>query len=310
MVSLKAVALTAVAAAALTGAASAADLLPPPPAMEPPPPAYSEGASGWYLRGDVGVGVNNSPSFVTSPDALGVGTASGFLSANANEGYYNPSMSESALFDAGVGYQVNNWFRADVTGELRGGAQFSGLEVVNDAGSGTNPAKQFSDFYHANVSSYIGMFNVYADLGTWYSVTPYVGAGVGVAYNRISGVTDVGAAAVGAGSPISAVGGYLPDSGQFNLAWALMAGLDFNVTKNLKLELGYRFLDYGKVSSGLSNCLAGPGGSSFNAANCSGGGVKLSTRELTSNDFRIGMRYYLDSPTPAPAFDQPLVRKY
>lgn len=309
MVSLKAVALTAVAVAALTGVASAADLLPPPPAMEPPPPAYSEGSSGWYLRGDVGAGFNNSPNFVTSPDALGVGQATGFLSPNSSEGYYNPTMSESMLFDAGVGYQVNNWFRADVTGELRGGAQFSGLEVVNDAGAGLNPPKQFSDFYHANVSSYIGMLNGYADLGTWYGISPYVGAGVGVAYNRVSGATDIGGAAIGAGSPISAVGGYLPNASKVNFAWALMAGLDFSVTRNLKLELGYRFLDYGKFSSGVSNCLAGPGGASFAAANCSGGGVKLSSRELTANDFRIGLRYYLDSPAPAP-YEGPLVRKY
>ena len=39
-----------------------------------------------------------------------------------------------------------------------------------------------------------------------------------------------------------------------------MAGLDFNVTQNLKLELGYRYLDYGKFKSGASNCFNGTGG--------------------------------------------------
>ena len=34
------------------------------------------------------------------------------------------------------------------------------------------------------------MFNGYADLGTWSGVTPYVGAGVGFAYNKLSGFTD------------------------------------------------------------------------------------------------------------------------
>ena len=38
-----------------------------------------------------------------------------------------------------------------------------------------------------------------------------------------------------------------------NFAWALMAGLDFNVTQNLKLELGYRYLNMGKI-----HCPAGP----------------------------------------------------
>ena len=55
---------------------------------------------------------------------------------------------------------------------------------------------QYADFYRGNIASYVTMFNGYADLGTWYGVTPYVGAGVGFAYNKLFGMTDTGFAAV------------------------------------------------------------------------------------------------------------------
>src|SRR5579862_1763114 len=119
MVDPRAYALGAVAVIALSGAAAAADLLPPPP-MEPPAPIVSADFGGWYLRGDVGLGFNNHPGFTTSPDALATGVASGYYSNTATETFANPSLSTSGLFDIGVGYQVNNWFRTDITGELRG----------------------------------------------------------------------------------------------------------------------------------------------------------------------------------------------
>jgi opacity protein-like surface antigen len=88
-----------------------------------------------------------------------------------------------------------------------------------------------------------------------------------------------------------------------------MAGLDFKLAENVKLELGYRYLDYGKISSGGSNCINGTGlGSGFGGANCGGSqNYVSSTSTLASNDFHIGLIWYLEPTAPPPA---PLVRKY
>jgi opacity protein-like surface antigen len=240
---------------------------------------------------------NLSPSI--SPNPL-VG-----LPADAFNSFYNTSLSASALFDVGVGYQINNWLRFDVTGEYRGGSHFQTLEQVGIPST----ASQFGDFYRGDVSSFIGLLNGYVDIGTWYGVTPFVGAGVGFANNTLSGVTDQGFACQFGCSP---AGGYLSDQSKTSLAWALMAGLDFNVTQNLKLELGYRFLDYGKLQSGISHCFNGTGaGGGFSSAQCSGGGYSLATRDLMSQDFRLGLRWaFNDTPSYAPEPEQPLVRKY
>ena len=51
---IKRTALAGLVAVATSAPALAADLLPPPP--PPPPPVVVEVGTGWYLRGDVGVG--------------------------------------------------------------------------------------------------------------------------------------------------------------------------------------------------------------------------------------------------------------
>jgi opacity protein-like surface antigen len=302
MVSLRAVALTAVAVAALTSAASAADRLPPPPAMEAPPPAFSEGSSGWYLRGDVGVGVNSSSGFSSNASI-----APGFT----NE-YYNNNLSESAIIDAGVGYQVNSWFRGDVTGELRGGSEFSGLQVSNatSAAAATSTGySQFADSYRGNLSSAIVLANAYIDAGTYFGVTPYFGGGLGVAFNKFSGGSDIGANTNYLG-PTTGSGGVIPSGTKANLAWDLAAGIDVSITHQLKLELGYRYLNYGSFKSGTSQCLSGNVPLGTGSFSCSGNTYQLASRNLSANDFHIGLRYYLDSPAPAPQYDAPLVRKY
>ena len=122
------------------------------------------------------------------PIYLGNGT----YDAAATEGSFNNSISAAGIFDLGVGYQFNNWFRADVTGEYRGGSRLriAVRDRRSDEYGGTNKQSLAADSYSANLSSIVGLINGYADLGNWYGLTPYVGAGVGFARNTMSGLTD------------------------------------------------------------------------------------------------------------------------
>ena len=58
------------------------------------------------------------------------------------------------------------------------------------------------------------LFNGYLDLGTWYGVTPYIGAGAGVAYMRVSDYSSTVAPPFTSSS-----------SDQWNFTYAVMAGL-------------------------------------------------------------------------------------
>jgi opacity protein-like surface antigen len=298
MEKLRSLALAAMAATSC-GWARAADL-PPAPSLPSPPAAATE-FGGWYLRGDVGVGVNSTaPQLETMPDPIAAGVATGFVSSAATQAFNNTTLSPFGMIDFGAGYQFNNWFRADATLEYRAGANLQSLYTLNDPASPSygGPA-QYADFYRADVASIVGLINGYATLGAWYGLTPFLGAGVGVANNMVSGFTDQGLGYADYTS-LGPTGGYFANGSRTSFAWALMAGVDFDVSPNLKLELGYRYVNYGSITTGGSNCLAGESGGTFSTANCNGGVANTisSRNKLASNDFRLGVIYLIGEAPP------------
>jgi opacity protein-like surface antigen len=307
MARFKAVVIAAGAALASGGLVRAADL-PPAPRLPAPVPVV-EDFSGWYLRGDVGAGINaTSLDFQTAPDPIATGVSSGFLSSQANQAFNNATLSPFGLIDVGAGYRFNSWFRVDGTLEYRAGANLQSLYTLTDPASpGYGGPAQFADFYRADVSSFIGLINGYVNLGTYLGISPFIGAGLGFADNSVSGLTDPGIASSAYFS--SPAGGYFSNGSKTSFAWALMAGLDFNISPNLRLEMGYRYLNYGSIGTGGSNCLAGGGGGTFSVQNCSGGVPnRLYTHNtLASNDIRIGLIWLMGEPAAAPA---PIVTRY
>lgn len=274
--SMQAIFLAGALAAGMTTMAKAADLAlpPPPPVVEAPPPQFG----GWYLRGDVGVGItqlsNMRSSFSPGFDVPG-------------DRFDQAVLGDSTFVDVGVGYQFNNWFHADVTGEYRTAAHFSAIESYTPP---TCPVGRCFDNYSASVNSAVFLANGYFDIGTWWGITPYVGAGVGVANNWVSGLTDVGTTVGGFG--------FAPTSSNLNFAWAAMAGLSYAVTPNLRLELGYRYLDRGDITTAAITCTNTPA--------C---GNEVQRFHLASHDIRLGMRWmFADIPPVAPQL--PLIRKY
>jgi opacity protein-like surface antigen len=200
------------------------------------------------------------------------------------------------LFDVGVGYQFNNWFRADIVGQWRGRANFHGSQSVP-----VNPPA-FPGVTFAQVNNYSGskseavvMANGYVDLGTWWCVTPYIGAGIGAAYNKISGFRDDGVTYIN-GSPFPGVA-YASDAGKWNFAWALHAGLGYRVTENVTLELGYSYMNLGDATTGVNSKFDGSAAAQY----------PWTMKNITSNDLKLGMRWDLDAPPPPPP--PPLVTK-
>ena len=249
--------------------------------------------SGWYIRGDGGVGINNLRS--STSDFL-----PGFVVPSFQYDY--AKLGDSGLIGIGVGYQFNNWFRADLTGEYRGSANYHAVASYDGIAAGVNCGQvlggspRCSDIYNGTVSSTVFMANGYVDLGTWAGLTPYIGAGVGFANNKSGMFTDTALGLSG--------GGFSTGASKTNFAWAGMAGLSYAVSQNLKLEMGYRYLNLGSVNSGAIICqpvgIACP--------------QEVQKFKLASHDLRIGMRWMInDTPAPmmAPApMMQPLVRKY
>jgi opacity protein-like surface antigen len=264
------------AASLLSSMAFAADMAIAPPPMYGPPPVADFG--GWYLRGDIGMTNQTLKSLDSDTKTQ--------FPATTNVGL---GFDSSPLFGAGVGYQFNNWFRADVTGQYRGRANFHGSDRLI-----FSPTAFQSDNYSGSKSEALFLVNAYADLGTWWCITPFVGFGVGTTYNLVSGFRDDNVQIVN-GITHGSVANFA-DNGKWNFAWAAHAGLAYKVTPSVTLELAYSYVDLGSARPGAFTLVDGTTGAST-----------IVMKNITSNDLKLGVRWNFESaPVYAPP---PLVTK-
>lgn len=278
--------LAAGAATLISSAAFAADLPLAPPPMYAPPPVEDFG--GWYLRGDIGFS-NQRVKHIE----MGDGRNAQLLSLNQTTAF-----DTAGIYQLGVGYRFNNWFRGDITGQYRGNSNFKGTDLVSFPAGGGIIGNGVNN-YNATKSEWVAMANAYVDLGTWWCITPFIGAGVGMARVNIANYTDNGAVNVdGAGLP----GVYpsyagAPASARWNFAWAAHAGLAYKVNPAMTVELGYSYMNLGDGATGPVSTYDG-----FTR------GVAMQFKEITSHDLKLGVRWAIE-PTPTYLPPPPLIRK-
>lgn len=261
------------AATLISSAAFAADMaIAPPPAYAPP---VVEDFGGWYLRGDIGFSNQRVSRLNNVLDTVG-----------APVSVQHNSFGTAGIFGLGAGYRFNNWFRADITGEYRGNSQFFGTDHLTYAGPSFGV-----DTYHATKSEWVVLGNAYVDLGTWWCMTPFIGAGIGGARVSIANFTDQN---IGPGGPGLAFG---DNVAKWNFAWAVHAGVAYKVTPNFTVELAYRYLDMGDGLTGDLRTYDGSGPNIFNP---------MTFKSITSHDLKLGVRWDLNNP---PVYQPPLIRK-
>jgi len=244
--------------------------------MPMPAPVVPLEVGGWYLRGDIGFSNQNVGSLFNE-------NYNGFDSV---QNIYK-SFDAAPFFGLGVGYTVNNWLRFDVTGEYRANANFHGYDI------GTAGGVIFPDMYNGSKSEWTFLANGYVDLGTWLNLTPFIGAGIGTSRNTISNFTDTSNCVGGCGNP--GANYYSNANSHWSFAWALYAGLGYQLTRNATIELSYRYLDLGKASTGTMVSFDGLTSTPFEF------------NHLTSQDLKLGLRFNLDSfyETPHPYYPPP-----
>jgi opacity protein-like surface antigen len=257
-----------IAAAALVvsaGSGFAADII--EPVIYEPPPEVQVSLGGWYLRGDIGM----------ANQYLHGGLENSLFSAPDNFQFLDEGdFSAAPTFRGGIGYKLNDWFRAEGVIEYRGKTDFSALdryETVDDADPTTWDG---ANEYSARKSEWLIMANGYIDLGTYGGLTPYVGAGIGASRNTISNFRDINTATGGVA--------YGDTNHEWNLAWALHAGFGFDITDRLTLDLGYSYLHLGDASSGDIAPFSGP-----NTVN-----NPMVFDSIISHDVKFGLRYALN----------------
>ncbi len=257
--------------------ALAADYDPPIIVDKAPEFVPVEVGNGWYLRGDIGY------TFGTE--------AEGPISYRMfNAGVYTPAATSISAFDdnytwgVGAGYQFNRWLRADATFDGQEN-DFASIAAVAAPCAGGAVGDVCGVGIASTATTYSVLANVYGDLGTYAGFTPYVGAGAGMSRVRWNDVASL-QTCVGPGCP--AVPAPVINSHNGEASWrftyALMAGLAYNVSKNLKVDVGYRYKN-----------IAGGDMFNFDAASAAAGatGIQATDDGFSQHEVRVGLRYSL-----------------
>jgi opacity protein-like surface antigen len=206
------------------------------PLSIPLPTTAVKATGGWYARGDLAYGWYRMDS-ATTP--------SPFPSPAIND------LGKGVSGGVGIGYK-GNWLRTDVTLDYTG-LTYTGTSLT----AGDTSAK---------VRAVTALFNGYLDLGTWYCLTPYVGAGLGASNLKTSDYVSAAAPPFTPGL----------SNTQWKFAWALMAGSAINFTPNVALDVGYRYLNLGDVST---------------ASDASG---QTTLKNIAAHEVRVGVRWSFD----------------
>ncbi len=264
-------------AAAMAGASANVALAGDAPPREIKMPEVSvQAAKGWYVRGDVGYAVNASRSDTTfrAYDPAGGDYDSGHFDSNRFGGDFSGGL--------GIGYQFNDLFRADVTGDFFTG-DFNGRVSSDSSCSGGAGGTGCSTKARSSFKAGSLMVNGYVDLGTVAGFTPYVGAGLGATHVSWSSVNAVGSCVDGVSGCAGAasVSTRYPGESDWRMTYALMAGVAYEIAPNVKVDLGYRF-----------SHIAGGDMFGYSAADSAAGAGGTMGRDgaLSRHEIRVGLR--------------------
>ena len=261
--------------AAFSGVARAADMpVEYPPIIEAPEPMPLTAVGGWYLRGDIGYKLYQKPKGSLGNRDWGGYDSGGSMVYPYTAGNYDQMINEKMLgaldIGVGAGYKFNDYLRSDLVFDYETPAKFKGSIWCQSLACGGG---RYQDSERVKIEAYSALANVYADLGNFHGVIPYIGGGIGASYLRTSDVE---------GSAKDANTGKNPGgAGKWNFAWALMAGVEYPISDNLSLDLGYRYLNLGDAKSGY-------------VTDGQGVSTRMDYKDITAHEVRVGLRYYLN----------------
>lgn len=171
-----------------------------------------------------------------------------FVSGDEKHNFFNGAIA--------AGYQFGNGWRSE------------GEYVFRKKSEYTSGSTTFASSYnHHKVDAERLMLNVYRDYALGYDFSLYGTLGLGIAKVKSEGWQGNTSRQYAA-------------STQNNLAYALGAGIGYAAMERLSFDLGYRYVDMGKIESGYNNF-----------TNARGLKDEQMKARLVSSEFTLGARY-------------------
>lgn len=261
-------------------------------------PAYVAAAGPCYFRGDVGYSISQDPS-VKWPvnngtfdynDANADGFADGDTNTNGivdadeivssfvTDRVSNVSMENTWLAEGGIGCgSGSRGFRSEIMLGYRGDRKLDGEPGIYDPGPTPGdptgvvpPPAPIDDPLHTSIQTYTLMLNVYHDFGNFNRFVPYVGAGIGMAVHDVDEVYFTG-------NP--ALTNRIEGNRDVSFAWSVMAGVGYQISDRAILDVGYRYIDMGSVTSGR-----------VDSAGFVNPAVQID--DIAAHEIKVGLRYH------------------
>jgi outer membrane protein OmpA-like peptidoglycan-associated protein len=237
-------------------AAAPAATYAPAPVMAPVPAYNPNIISGIYISGGLG----------------------GDLMMNSNTSGIQTQYKAGYVGVAAIGYGFGNGLRTEIEGNYRNNAvsKMKFASVTTTTGG--------------YLQNYGGMLNAYYDFDIGWPITPYVGAGVGLAQINLNGPRATATQLQTATVPGAATGYYINDTSAWKFAYQAIVGGAWNIGNGLALTLEYRFYGTQSPEFGISR-------SSNNAAYPNVGNVPhYANFQNLHNSLLLGFRYAFNQP--------------
>lgn len=266
-----------------------------------------------YIRGDIGGSIAATPNvswpvnaltrqWDTNPADIAVpagddpvtgvddvrytGTQTGHFTTYLGSDVNNVDIENTWFGDVGLGCgSGSKGFRVEGVLSFRGSQKVDGepqVFTITDEfpDPAQNSTSDLEDPLHTSIRSTTLMANLYYDLGNYHGFVPYVGAGLGVAYHNMGDVSFTE-------NPF--LTNTIDGNSDLSFAWAVMAGFGYQVTHNMVLDVGYRYIDMGKIKSGRVD---------------TGGFVNppVVIDDIAAHEIKVGLRYHFGT-TAAPAVE-------
>lgn len=173
-----------------------------------------------------------------------------------------------------VGYNFDKQFNIPVRAEV----EYAAFSQVDAKGNKTVPDGVNTARFHVKQESQIQtlLLNAYYDIKTGTEWTPYVGAGIGFAFIDAKSKGNVSI------SDGQTFGTSSSSNMNSNLAWNVGAGLGWDATDFMTVDLGYRFVGLGE-SKGSSSSVSDNLGNS--------GTFRGRVNEMYMHQVMLGLRF-------------------
>lgn len=184
----------------------------PPVAQAAPPPAPAPQVAG-TRRG--AAAPEMSADYTTKGPYVRLDL--GYSDSRSLKGNFDEDVRGSAAVQLGLGYRFNPWLRFDTAINYRGlyDRRISGSKI--------------------EVENLLVLANLYWDIWRFGGFTPYLMGGIGGAWNNLEDFN-------------TGLGKVQGDS-RVDFAWQIGGGISYDITRTLSLDLGYRYVDAGRIRS-------------------------------------------------------------